>query len=179
MPNRVTVTDYLRGEETTRPRELIYGFVREPPAPTYGHQAVVSHLCALVDRHVRRFRLGRVVVAPVDVVLDRKQALVLQPDLVFVSTERAGIVNDRVFGAPDLVVEVMSMGTAARDRTQKLEWYRHYGVRECWLVDPFDGSVEVRALAGPPAAARRFTDRERVRSTVLPRLRITVARIFD
>ena len=59
MPNKVTVATYLRGEETTRPRELVYGFVREPPAPTYDHQAVVTHLAALLDRHVRRRRLGR------------------------------------------------------------------------------------------------------------------------
>jgi len=179
MPSRVTVTDYLQGAETTRRRELVYGVVREPPAPTYGHQAVVSHLCALVDRHVRRFRLGRAVVAPVDVVLDQAQALVLQPDLVFVSAERTGIASDRVFGAPDLVVEVLSMGTADRDRTVKLEWYRRYGVRECWLVDPVDRSVEVCALSGPPSAARYFSGRERVRSTVLPRLRIAVADLFD
>ena len=179
MPTRVTVATYLRGEETNQPRELVYGFVREPPAPTYGHQAVVTNLGALLHRHVRRHRLGRVVVAPVDVVLDRKRALVLQPDLVFVSAERAGIVNDRVFGAPDLVVEVMSMGTAARDRTQKLEWYRQYGVRECWLVDPFDRSVEVRALSASGADVRRFEDGECVRSVVLPRLRLAVRPLFD
>jgi Uma2 family endonuclease len=179
MPTRVTVATYLRGEETNQPRELVYGFVREPPAPTYGHQAVVTNLGALLHRHVRRRRLGRVVVAPVDVVLDQKRALVLQPDLVYVSTERARIVTDRVFGAPDLVVEVLSMGTAARDRTQKLEWYRHYGVRECWLVDPFDCSVEVRVLSAPGAEARRFEDGERVRSVVLPRLRLAVTHLFD
>lgn len=179
MSDRVSVVEYLRGEETTKPRELIYGFVREPPAPTYGHQAVVTHLGALLDRHVRRYRVGRVVVAPVDVVLDPQRALVLQPDVVFVSTERAGIVTDRVFGAPDLVVEVLSMGTADRDRTVKLEWYRRYGVRECWLVDPIERAVEVRTLSGPPSGVRRVIARERVRSTVLPRLRITVAGLFD
>ena len=179
MPNKVTVATYLRGEETTQPRELVYGFVREPPAPTYDHQAVVTHLAALLDRHVRRRRLGRVSVAPVDVVLDRKRALVVQPDLVFVSAARAGIATDRVWGAPDLVVEVLSMGTARRDRTVKLDWYRQYGVRECWLVDPIGRSVDVCVLARPSTEARHCSDVDRVRSTVLPGLRLAVADLFD
>ena len=63
--------------------------------------------------------LGRVAIAPVDVILDRERALVLQPDVLFVATERLGIIRDQVWGAPDLVVEVMSPGTEQRDRTRE------------------------------------------------------------
>ena len=59
--------------------------------------------------------LGRVLVSPVDVVLDEKKALIVQPDIVFISRERIGIVRDRIWGAPDLVIEVLSPGTRRRD----------------------------------------------------------------
>jgi len=99
-------------------------------------------------------------IAPVDVILDRERALVLQPDVLFVATERLGIIRDQVW-APDLVVEGPSPGTERRDRAQKLEWFRQYGVRECWLVDPrqelvtvVDLTARFRANARPRAATR-------------------------
>jgi Uma2 family endonuclease len=73
------------------------------------------------------------------------------PDLVFVSTERAGIdADEALFGAPDLVVEVPSPGTAKFDREVKRKRYLEHGVTEVWLVDPDRREVEVfRAEALP------------------------------
>ena len=67
-------------------------------------------------------------------VLDAPKALIVQPDANFVSNDRLGIVRDQVWGAPDLVVEVISPRTAAYDSRQKLGWFKTYGVRECWLI---------------------------------------------
>jgi Uma2 family endonuclease len=75
-------------------------------------------------------------------------------------------------------VEILSMGNARRDRTVKVEWYRRYGVRECWLVDAVAGSVEVIDLA-TAALACEFRGRDIVRSAVLSRMRLRVADIFD
>ena len=102
-----------------------------------------SPISALLDIHVRAHRLGHICVSPIDVVLDELKALVVQPDVLCVSSERMAMVRQRVFGAPDLTIEVLSFGTAFRDRTEKLAWYRDYGVRECWLVDPVRVNVEV------------------------------------
>src|SRR5438046_4360612 len=68
---KLSVDDYFRLPESLRPMELSWGQVREPPAPKYGHQSAVTHLGALLDRHVRERGLGEVCVSPVDVVLDR------------------------------------------------------------------------------------------------------------
>jgi Uma2 family endonuclease len=159
----VTTDEYLHSYETNRPRELSYGIVREPPAPFFSHQNVVLAIARRLADHAERAGLGVVAVAPLDVILDAGQSLVVQPDVLFVSTERMSIIRDQVWGAPDLVVEVLSPGTAAHDRTEKLGWYRQYGVRECWLVDPavsritvFDftsGSPTFR-VAEPPATMR-------------------------
>lgn len=174
----MTLREYLAGEETMRPRELAYGILREPPAPGYGHQVIVGQIYKLLDRHVQRVDAGRVVIAPVDVVLDRSRALVVQPDVVFVSRERLGICDQRIWGAPDLVVEVLSSTRRRHDRTVKVEWFRQYGVRECWLADPVSREVEVLDLTAEGGPSRVFHDRQLVRSTVLPRLRLRVESVF-
>jgi Uma2 family endonuclease len=159
--------------------ELVYGIVREPPAPRYGHQSVVTHLGALLDAHVRRFGLGAVCVAPIDVVLDAAAALVVQPDIVFVSAARRDLIRERIWGSPDLVVEVLSPGTARRDRTVKLAWYRRYGVRECWLIDPQNQSVAVVDLQGARKRRRTFSGSLRIQSHVLTDWTVAVRQIFE
>jgi Uma2 family endonuclease len=145
----------------------------------YGHQSVVTRLTVLLYRHVEERGMG-VCVSPMDVVLDEAAALVVQPDILVVTKERLGIILDRIWGAPDLVVEVLSPRTARRDRTTKLGWYRQYGVRECWLVDHGlrSRSVEVIELQ-TVSVPRLFTGDEPMRSYVLPDWNIPAAHIFS
>lgn len=175
---RLTLPEYLSGEETNRPFELAWGVVREPPAPTWRHQVVVGRVYQRLDRHVNRYELGRVAQSPIDVVLDRDRALVVQPDVVFVATERLSICKARVWGAPDLVVEVLSMGTMRHDRTVKLSWFQRYGVRECWLIDPIGCEVDVVTLTESTRSSCVSGEEQLVRSTVLPRLRLRVGDLF-
>ena len=176
MSRRLSVAAYLSAEETNRPQELAFGLLREPPAPGYNHQIVVGRIHVALDRHVRRYDLGEVVMSPVDVILDRQRALVVQPDIVFVSKERSEICTDRIWGVPDLVVEVLSTFRRRHDRVTKVQWYRQYGVRECWIVDPVARTVEVLDLAS--SAARTSEGKQLVRSRVLPRLRMRAERAF-
>lgn len=177
-PRKLTVDAYFRMPESTHPMELVYGIVHEPPAPFYEHQSLVTRLTTLLDGHVRRQRLGRVCVSPIDVVLDGEAGLVLQPDLIFVSNDRLAIIRDRVWGAPDLTVEVLSPGTAARDRTFKVGCYKQHGVVETWLIAPEERNVEVHSFQ-PPNERQLFDGDSYLRSTVFPRLRLKVTSIFD
>lgn len=179
MFRRMTVAAYLAGEETNRPQELAYGILREPATPTFEHQTIVGALYKRLDRHVRKYGLGRVVISPMDVILDRERHLVVQPDVLFISTERLAICTDRVWGAPDLTVEVLSLGTHRHDRVVKVKWYREYGVRECWLVDTIARTVEVLDLRAQTRSSRVFEHHELVRSSVLPRLRLRTANLFE
>lgn len=176
--HRLTVDEYLAGPETMRPMELVHGVVREPPAPFGVHQSLVTFLTVKLYAHVSERRTGRVFVSPIDVVLDREQALIVQPDIVYIAQERLGIIDGCVWGAPDLVVEVLSSGTAHRDRTTKVNWYDEYGVRECWLVDPTGNTVDVLRF-GPARRCRRFTGDARVESDVLPEWTITAGALLD
>jgi len=175
---RLTVNDYLAGDESLGRQGLVWGVLLREPAPSYAHQAIVTRAVVLLDEHARGHRLGRVCVSPLDVVLDEQRALVVQPDVVFISNERVAILRNQVWGAPDLVVEVESPGTRRRDGTVKLGWYQKYGVRECWLIDPIAAAVTVATFNGR-RARRRFTGEQRITSTVLPALRPEAARFFE
>jgi Uma2 family endonuclease len=178
-PRRITLDTYLSSAETNRPHELAYGVVREPAAPSWGHQIVVGRVFVRLDRHVTRHALGRVIQSPVDVVLDHERALVVQPDLIFLTAERLALCADRVCGAPDLAVEVLSLGTARHDSTVKLSWFHRYGVRECWLVDPAARRVDVVNCSSAERSTRVFTEDQTIRSAVLPRLRLRVQHMFE
>jgi Uma2 family endonuclease len=115
-------------------------------------------------------RCGHVGIAPLDVVLDATRALIVQPDVLFVAEERSSIIRNQVWGAPDLVVEVLSPGSAAHDRGEKLDWYRQYGVRECWLVDPVGPHVTVFDFTAAAPATSVIAPPDAVRSSVLPEL---------
>jgi len=125
--------------------ELLYGRLLVTPGAAFRHGEVVARLAALLlefaDRHG-----GRVAVSPIDVALADHS--VVQPDVVWISPARAAILGDRVEGAPDLVVEVLSPPTASRDRGEKSLLYAASGVAEYWLVDPDEQSIEFLVLRG-------------------------------
>jgi Uma2 family endonuclease len=175
----MTTHEYLRTPETLLPHELVYGFVRDAPAPSAGHQWAVGDIYMCLRTHLAQAGSGHVWMAPIDVVLDREQDLVVQPDLIVVSNERRHIVADRVWGAPDLVIEVMSPRPRIGTLDERLEWFAQYGVRECWLVRPAIRQVEVIAFAaGRGTDQRVFGPHEPIASTVLPGLKQTPGSIL-
>lgn len=102
--------------------EVIDGELYVTPPPVFSHQNVVSNLLAVVAPVVRRDNLGKIVPAPVGVVLGPEAGV--QPDIVFVRRERFDIISERgIEGAPDLVVEVLSPSTRGRDQGVKMRQY--------------------------------------------------------
>ena len=129
--------------------EVIAGELHVTPSPRPLHQIVVTELAVRLRAFSSRHGLGQVLVGPIDVLF--AEGDYLAPDLVFVRRERVGIISDRgLEAAPDLVVEVLSDSTAARDRGIKRERYAHYGVSGYWVVDPDRQRIEVcRPQDGP------------------------------
>jgi Uma2 family endonuclease len=171
---RLNTAEYLRTPETPLPQELVYGFVRDAPAPTPDHQSVLLGLLVPLVVHVGDRALGRVWPSPIDVVFDRERGLVVQPDIVMVSRGRLDIVSDRVWGPPDLVVEVLSPRPRIGGLDERLAWFARYGVRECWLVHQPDRAIEVLTFGeGRIVMRRRFIDTAPIVSAVLPEFRVS------
>ena len=125
--------------------EVIDGQLYVTPAPSWQHQYGSGNLFLYVGQYVRQRRIGKIVAAPVGVVLDEENGV--QPDLVYVSNERAHIIVERgVEGAPDLVVEVLSPSTQARDRGVKMRRYAASGVTHYCILDPAAHALEAYAL---------------------------------
>jgi Uma2 family endonuclease len=168
-PRLMTVDEYFRTPETLLPLELKYGVLHVADAPTPRHQSAVFELARGIDDHVRVLKLGRVWVSPLDVVLDERRALIVQPDLMFISTEREWIVRDRVRGAPDLVIEVLSPHPRIGSAEERLGWFAEYGVRECWLLHQDRRDLTVLEFSDRKLRARTVFRRDApIRSKVLP-----------
>jgi Uma2 family endonuclease len=168
---KMTTHEYLRTPETVLPAELAHGVLRVAESPSASHQRVVGQLYLTMAPFVRERLLGEVLLAPMDVILDFDGALVVQPDLLYVSTARADIVRDRVMGAPDLVVEVLSPRPRVGSLEERVGWFAKYGVRECWLVNLRDRRVEVLTLHDGQVVERQSCGAGRVvPSAVLPEL---------
>jgi Uma2 family endonuclease len=121
--------------------EVVDGALFMTTAPDLDHQRPIMGLSGLIWTYLRRHRIGEVFAAPVGLILDEENGL--QPDLVYVSLERAGILTRRgIRGVPDLVVEVLSPSTEARDRGVKLRRYAAAGVPYYWIVDPATRTLE-------------------------------------
>ena len=142
---KFTYQDYLHTPDDQR-YELLDGELIMAPAPNLGHQGIDIRLGSLLHTFAQEKGLGEVFSAPCDVVLSDTD--VVQPDLLFVSTERAHLLlgGANVLGAPDLVVEILSPSTAGRDRTLKRALYAKHGVKEYWLADPEARTVTVLRL---------------------------------
>jgi Uma2 family endonuclease len=166
---RLTTDEYLRTPETVLPQELVYGVMRVADAPAPRHQAALRDVGVALVRHLDEHPVGQVWFAPVDVVLDRARALVVQPDLIFVSTGRLRIVQDRVWGAPDLVLEVLSPRPRIGRLDERVGWFAEYGVRECWLLQQDERRLDVLTFKGRRLSSQQsFSAGERILSAVLP-----------
>ena len=165
----LTTSEYLQTAESMRVQELLYGTLRVADSPTPRHQNLLLELAILMRVFVRQYRIGTVWIAPLDVILDPARALVLQPDLFYISNFRQHIVTDRVWGAPDLVVEVLSPHPRIGKIEERIQLFGQYGVKECWLIHQLSMEVEVVQLAHYGAASRRtFRALDRIESSVLP-----------
>ena len=145
---RLTYQDYFDLPESDERYELIDGELYMAPTPIPEHQIFLFYLTKVVEEFITGHGLGRVIIAPQDVILS--DDVVLQPDMMFVSNERLHIIKwgQYVQGAPDLVVEVLSPSTARHDRTLKRERYARFGVREYWIADIVGRTIEVNVSSG-------------------------------
>ena len=145
------------------------GTVRGPASPrAIGHDRVVDRMHAALDDYITARSLGRLWLG-VEVVLDRREGLMLRPDITFIVEGRESIVSDRVWGPPDMVLEVTSPLTHSGPLEERVAWFSLYGVREYWIVQPQREDVAILELAHGGVRRRTlFDDITPLKSPLLP-----------
>ena len=141
ISTKFTHADLLTFPEDGKRREIIDGDMFVTPAPESPHQNIIWNLTGLFWDYLKEHPIGKVMISPMDVIFSDFD--VLEPDLIFILNERTDIIQDWVRGSPDLVIETLSATTAARDRGVKLRAYGRFGVKEYWIVDPDESTVEL------------------------------------
>lgn len=122
------------------PVQLINNHLYMSPAPLFEHFTIAKKIFKELDAFVENNNLGIVCFAPVDVFLGDANAV--QPDVFFIAKENEHIIHkDGVYGAPDLIVEVLSPGNKNDDLVKKRNVYEKYGVKEYFIIEPSDKSV--------------------------------------
>ena len=162
----LTYRDYAALPDDGKRYEIHDGELIEMSAPTPWHQIVLLNLATALDAHVRARTLGRVLVAPLDVILSDRpgETTILQPDIIFLDRTRLGLISQRAIeGPPTLAVEILSPSTAMIDRTRKRQLYARYRVPNYWLVDVDARDIEACVLrSGEYVLAARVSGAEPV-----------------
>ena len=129
------------------PYQLINGHLVKCLSPTPYHQKVSWRLMKVIDDFLEKQseHIGQAFAAPLDVYFEETE--VFQPDLIFIRQEREHIIGEqKIEGAPDLVMEILSEATAYYDLRHKKAIYAKHGVSEYWIVDPMAKSFEIYEL---------------------------------
>ncbi|MFL6192631.1 MAG: Uma2 family endonuclease [Thermoanaerobaculia bacterium] len=177
---KLTYDDYVLIPEDGQRHEIIDGEHYVSPAPVPRHQIVGLRLKTRLFPFVQDRGLGQVLDAPTDVLFSRFD--VVQPDLLYISNERAEILTEKnVQGAPDLVVEILSPSTRDNDEGIKLDLYERSGVLEYWIFDPVLKKAQVYRRVGDrlQIVANLSAEGEDVLTTpLLPALELPMTEIF-
>lgn len=186
IPNenkKYSYADYLTWDEVER-FELIDGKVYNmSPAPSRRHQQILRELSTAFSVYLRE-KECEVFFAPFDVrlLVDNKQDEeiynVVQPDLSIVCDQEK--LDDKgCNGAPDMIIEILSPASVKLDRWKKYQLYEKAGVKEYWLVDPVNESVEIHLLIENQYKFHGvFTKDDTISVTVLPGLELKLNQIF-
>jgi Uma2 family endonuclease len=172
-----TYEDYAKLPEGA-PYQLIGGELIMSPSPVPYHQIISGRIEFELMRFVMERNLGVVIDAPMDVYLSDTETY--QPDIIFISKERLHIIGEKkIEGAPDLVIEVLSESTAYYDLRHKKNVYERTGVKEYWIVDPIEKSIEVYENTSEGFRLfMRVVEKGRINSRLLEGFSVNLEKVF-
>ncbi|MBI5763897.1 MAG: Uma2 family endonuclease [Planctomycetes bacterium] len=131
----LTSAEYMALPDDGNRYELIHGELVMSPSSNFGHGSVALYVAGKMSDYARRKKLGRVTIET-DVVIAK--ALVLRPDIAFVSSNQLAIIRGHIYGPPDLAVEITSPSNWQMDVFAKMREYERFGIREYWVLDIVD-----------------------------------------
>ena len=147
QPEIITLEQYEALPEEKR-IEVFDGIVYDMASPSQAHQTILTELLVSLRNYIREKNNNcSVFPAPFDVKLNDKPLTIVQPDLMIVC-DKDKLDGKRCNGAPDFIIEIVSPGNPSDDYIRKSYYYKNYGVREYWIVDPKRRMVTVNYFEG-------------------------------
>lgn len=176
----MTIADLDAMPEDGNRYELIEGELFVSRSPSLTHQAVSGNLFFGLKNHLLQNPVGEVWTTP-GVIFSEFSAVI--PDIVYISNQRRSEIasGDRISGAPDLIIEIVSPGTEneQRDRIAKRQLYGKYGVNEYWVVDPQQRTIEVYLRANESLKLQAvLQEKDELTTSLLPGFICRVAAVF-
>ena len=177
----LTVADLDLMPDDDNRYELFEGEIFVSRAPGLPHQTVLANLLTLIKVFLTEHPVGKTWPTP-GVIFDNHNAAI--PDIIFVSNEHLEAIasGDKVTGAPDLVIEVISEGVEneRRDRTVKRQAYSKFGVVEYWVVDRYQATIEVyRLVQGQLDLVTTLTNNDKLTTPLLPSFTCQLNEVFE
>ena len=156
---------------------LINGEIFMETPASFVHEKLFWKLGFVLRGYVSAMGLGVVLGSRTLVKIDEYNAF--EPDLLFISKDRLGIIKDyEILGAPDMVVEIISKSSRREDRVEKFLGYERIGVKEYWLIDPEKRVVEFYELKENKFSEMNVED-DIFRSKAVPGFWLKISWIFD
>lgn len=147
QPETVTLEQYEALPENRRV-EVFEGVIYDMASPSQVHQSISMQLSTVINNYILRKKgLCSIFSAPFDVKLSDKPLTIVQPDIMVIC-DKNKLDGKRCNGAPDFIIEIVSPGNPADDYIRKLYYYKNYGVREYWIVDPRRKTVTMNYFEG-------------------------------
>ncbi len=175
----ITMDNILVIEKDFDLREIIDGEEYMPPSPFGFHQRIILNLYDIISPCIKQKKLGKIYTAPLDVILDEPKKVILQPDLLFIKNENLSIVKQWIYGAPNMVCEIVSKSSIYRDTVKKKKVCEKYKIPEYWLVYPEYSTIEIYTLENNEYELYSMaTDDGVVKSKVIDGLEFEISSIF-
>jgi len=138
---RITREEYLDLPDDGYKYDMIQGVLHMSPSPFFEHCYAVSQFIYLLTGYLKKKPVG-FAVSEIDILLP-DGGDILRPDISFLFKEHKDIIIGHIHGVPDLICEVLSQKTATRDFGEKAERYLKNGVKEYYILDPRDKSMQI------------------------------------
>lgn len=147
QPETITLEQYEALPEEKR-TEVFDGIAYDMASPSQLHQAISMQLSTVINNYILRKKGScSIFSAPFDVKLSDKPLTIVQPDIMVIC-DKSKLDGKRCNGAPDFIIEIVSPGNPTDDYIRKLYYYKNYGVREYWIVDPRRKTINVNYFEG-------------------------------
>jgi Uma2 family endonuclease len=175
---KVTLEEYMQ-MPIGAPYQYINGCLIDWPSRTSIHQLTLGNvIMAFLNYKDQTHNEGTFLMGPIETILDNQNSF--QPDFVYISKDRSAIVKDYIYGAPDIVVEILWEKNAYYDLRPKKDTYEKHGVKEYIVIDPPALNADISTLKNNVYHLHQKVEKPgKLNSLVLPGLTFDLDDIFN